>query len=360
MPLMTTRSWGPIVVLLACLAVSWEQPAHAQAGRAFVLVRRDALLHARPDPQSERVRDPWSRRFAARIGPFWVMQRVGEQGDWVEVATVPGFVAGQHCYDTIGALDALELRFFVRRDAIAPVIARRVERTFDDGTRITLVPGVGLVRRGAEYEAQLRGATVRVRLAPEDVSQSYTGSAHIAISRGSNAMLEPGAQIELGDDHRVETEEAGPRAQRSSRVSFSVREAGDARAPAGEPPRAALAVEAPPDAGNRPRVTVRGDCFEALGFVRRAQLTMERPHRSVSQLRERRGTAIRPGAQISWPDGSPAGRATNDAVVEGSMRQDGARMCFDHPLRPPSGRLRPDDTISLCVPRDAITQRGRR
>lgn len=342
-------------VTIAALA---ERPAGAQAAGQFVLVKRDAFLYAAPNENAERVRDPWARRFAVRVGPFWVMRRVGEQGDWVEVATVPAFRATDHCYDTVSALDQLDLHFFVRRDAIAPVIARRVERTFDDGTRLTLAPGVGLVRRGAQYDAHVRGATIRLRLSAEEVASSYGAAPRIAVSRGSNALLEPGATIELGDDLRLETEEAGPAVRRSgSRISFSVRET--RRGPAGEPPRAVLAVEAPPDAGNRARVTVRNDCLEAVGFVRRAQLTMERPSRTVNEIGSRHGTSIRTGAVLFWPDGSQAGRAMGDAVLEGPMRPDGPRMCFDHLLRPASGRPRPDDTLTLCIGRDSITQRGR-
>jgi hypothetical protein len=99
--------------------------------------------------------------------------------------------------------------------------------------------------------------------------------------------------------------------------------------------------------------------LEAVGWVRRNQLTLERPTRAVNELRTRQGTSLRTGAALFWPDGTPAGRAAHASALDGTMDPQGPHLCFQHPLRPPSRRPSADDTLTLCVARNSILQAPR-
>jgi hypothetical protein len=160
---------------------------------------------------------------------------------------------------------------------------------------------------------------------------------------------------------RVVTEAGGPRRPRGGGggvISFDVSETRGGGGAAGEPPRAIFGVELEDPNAARSRATVRSDCLEATATLRRSDLTLDRPTRSISEVGARRGTSLRLGAALTWADGSPAGRVAQLAALDGSPRPDGPRFCFDHPLRPGTPRASADDTLTLCVERSAIASRG--
>lgn len=346
-----------ILALVALgLALVLVAPPRASAqGNEYVLVRRNAFLHARPDASSERVRDPWAQRYSLRLGPFYVMRFAADHGDWTEVATVPVFRAGDHCYGTAPGLDGLDLRMFVRTSDLAPVIASTVRRSLQAGSRLTLVGGVGVTPRGRNrYEAAVRGATVRVDLTPEELVTRYRPSPKIPVSRDANAMLAPGARFDLGPGVFVATERGSGRRAASNVVSFTDDEARGGGGGSAEPPRAILSIQARPGASGRVEATLRTDCLEATGWVRDRDLTSDRPARSAD-LDARSGTALRAGVALYWPDGSRAGRVADHATLDGSARPEGQYVCFDHPLRPgASRRATADETLTLCVDRVSV------
>lgn len=332
------------------------------SAQEHVLVRRETFFHARPDASSERARDPWAGRHELRLGPFWAMSFVAERDGWIEVASMPGFRAGEHCYGTASGLAGLDVHLFVRASDVAPVTPRAVRRAFDDGSAVTLVAGVGLEPRGRNrFDARVRGASLRVELAPDQVATRYGVTEPIAVSRESIALLAPGASVDLGRGGRIETETAD-RAQRASRgvVTFDASETG--RRSADGPPRTQLAVQATTTTGGHIAATVRSSCLEATGWVRGRDLTTERPARAAADLGEHRGTTVRAGAALYWADGTRAGRAADVATLDGAPRPNGARTCFDHPLRADAGtagRPADDDVLTLCVDRDALSRPAR-
>ena len=167
---------GALALALGASGALAPQPASGQSS-AYVLVARSAFLYASPRTDAERARNPWAGRYDARLGPFWVLRVVGERDDWLEVATIPGFRAAEHCYGTVSALDGLDLRLFVRRADVAPVTASNVQRSFADGTAITLVGGVGLVQRGrGRYEAAVPGGTIPIALEQSEIARRYEPS----------------------------------------------------------------------------------------------------------------------------------------------------------------------------------------
>jgi len=367
-----TRHLSRTSVLLALaifLSVAADIPRAADAQSLdYVLVRREAFLYARADAASERVRDPWGTRYQQRLGPFWVMRFVAENSGWVQVATLPVFRAAEHCYPTVSGLEGLDLRFYVRRADVAPVTARQVRQTFEDGTSLTIVAGVGVVARGRNhYDAMVRGATVRLDLGAADLAARYRPIGKIPVSRSSNALLAPGARVDFGNGGRL-TAEAGRRARGGGGghvVSFSV---ADTRRSGGGgddgPPRAPLAVEQPPTTQRgRSLAFVRNSCLELNGFVNSRDLTMDREGRPAVDLGSHHGTSLNPGTMLYWPDGSRAGRVADNAALDGAPREQGPRVCFDHPLRgagstSPRSRTPADDVLTLCVDRDVVASRG--
>jgi len=346
--------WALMVVGLGALLPG---VAMAQArGDELVLVRRDAFLYTAPSTRAERVRDPWGTRHRERLGPFFVMRFVAERDDFVEVATLPSFRAVDHCYPTVSGLDGLDLHLFVKRDALGLVVPRRVERDGDRGGGIVLAGGVGLTHRGGRrYYAHVRGATIRVELDPGSVATRYRVTPRIPISRGARGLLAPGARVDFGRNLRLTAEAGRRRARGRGAVDFSVAETrGGARD--WEPPRVLLAVEPISERGRRVTAFVRNQCVEVRGTLARRDVTNERPPRGVSGFGPRRGTALRSGTALYFPDGTAAGRASANATLEGTLHTEGARSCFDHPLRPGTGRGRggADDALTLCIDRRAF------
>jgi len=339
--------------LSTCLAL-WVCVADAAAAQEYVLVERDAHLYARPDASSERVRDPWAREHVRRLGPFWVMRFAGERNGWVAIATVPAFRASEHCYETPRALAGLDVRLFVRSEDVAQVVARTVSRSYPGGGSVTLVSGAGLVARGRNrYDVALPGATLRIELPEGSAATRYRPEGQVEIGRSANALLAPGAHFELGGGGRISTEPPSrTRSARRSRVVDFTTE--DAEAP--EPPRAILALEVDPERRPRTRATLRTGCLEANGFVRSRDLTTDRPARPVRDPSPR-GATVRPGAALYWPDGTQAGRAADRVTLTGSVTPNGSRLCFDHAIR--HGARGPDDTLTLCADRAAVSRASR-
>ncbi len=139
---------GAIAALLACQAIAVLTPIPARAGDdpRFALVWDNARLHHRPDATS-----PWVRLFTFddasrpdRTGQVHVMQLLGEEGDFARVAnlqyldgTCSNYGTHQHAY-------GFQLELYVARADLAPVLHRRTQIDFDDGTGVDLDPGVAL------------------------------------------------------------------------------------------------------------------------------------------------------------------------------------------------------------------------
>jgi hypothetical protein len=338
--------WFVLLLLVAPIA-------RAQTGE-FVLVRRNAFLHASQSTRSERARDPIASEFAVRLGPAWPFRFVAEHGDFVEVAPIGG-PAVDHCYPVASGLRGLDIRLFVERRSIVPVVRSTATRTFDDGSGYTLASGVALVSRGRDrYDAAIAGATLRVELRSDEVDWRYRPGGELDDLEHIVGLLAPGGRLAFSGGTLV-SEPAGPRAAQSRVIDFSAEDTtSSARA---EPARTAFAVSTDGSSGPRVRATVRGRCAEVVGFMRSTDVTTERPARPMDEIGSRRGTSLRPGAALYWEDGTRAGTATPDAVLDGSGRSSGERVCFDQPLR--AGRTNADGALTLCVDRSAIMRPSR-
>jgi len=327
----------------------------AQRGGSFVLVKRDAFLYAAPDEAAEKVRDPWHAQHEVRLGPWWVLRQRGVENGWVELKTIPGFRPRSHCYHSVAGLDDLDLTLYARQDALGQVTTSPITREFEDGTKLRLTAGVGVVHRGGpRYDALIPGATMRLRMRESELGTSYAGARTFSTSRSAVGLLAPGGRIDFHNG-RLVAEAASRRARASGTVSFSV---ADTRGGDGGPARSLLAVETE---GRRGRIeaTVRAPCAEVSGQMDGRSVSRERPPRSIHTMDEHHGTRVRAGAALYWPDGSPAGHSANDTALDGRMTPRGPRYCFQHRLRvgSPHGA---DETLSLCVARSDVVTRSRR
>lgn len=336
------------------LALLFAPVASAQTGE-FVLVRRNAFLYASQSTRSERARDPMASEFGVRLGPAWPFRFVAEHGDFVEVAPIGGRSV-DHCYPVASGLRGLDIRLFVERRSLVSVVRNTVARTFDDGSGYTLASGVALVSRGRDrYDAAIAGATLRVELRSDEVDWKYSPGGELDSLDDIAGLFAPGARLAYSGGTLV-SEPAGPRAAQSRVIDFSADDTtSSARA---EPARTAFAVSTDGGSGPRVRATVQGRCAEVVGFMRSTDVTTDRPARPMDEIGSRRGTALRPGAALYWEDGTRAGTATPDAVLDGPGRPSGDRTCFDQALRA-SSRTNADGALTLCVDRTSISRAPR-
>jgi hypothetical protein len=96
--------------------------------------------------------------------------------------------------------DVARLRLFVRRADIAPVLAKPFVKTFPDGTKLALRPGLPVVPRGDGYAFSLRGVELAAEIPAASVAFAYPtehAKGKVALAAHEFA-LDVGAKAALG------------------------------------------------------------------------------------------------------------------------------------------------------------------
>ena len=153
------------------------EPTGASDGEALhgnVLVWQDATFYVEPSDDAATLHAA-SLAGARKDSPGAIvpMHVVGTTRDFVEVEPA---AANDCAWARLATSDDLaRLHLFVKRSALAPVLVEPFTRSFDNGTKIALRPGVALMpTTGGKYLAALRGGTVAVELPATAVGHAYT------------------------------------------------------------------------------------------------------------------------------------------------------------------------------------------
>ncbi|MGE5183666.1 MAG: hypothetical protein ACM31C_16455 [Acidobacteriota bacterium] len=164
-----------------------------------VLVWHDAALRTAPaddaaalhvatldGPRAERVGHVVPMHLVAMRGDYAEVELAGDAGcTWTKLAT----------NDDVG-----KLHLFVAKADLAPVLAKPFDKTFADGTRISLRPGVAVVPTTAgRYVLAVHGRTLEVELPGASVATHYVpDKAKPAALTVHDVVLADGALPTLG------------------------------------------------------------------------------------------------------------------------------------------------------------------
>jgi hypothetical protein len=163
--------------LLSCFLASTPaiaQPAAAKAPlQGHVLVWQNAAFVLDPNEPTKTVQlAKLVGTRAANLGVAAPMRVVGTRGDLVEVEPS----RDEHCaasHLVVGEL--VDVRLFVARHDLAPVVSKRFTTTSPDGTRIELLPGapLGPTATSDTYAVTVGGEDVEVAIPAEHVGHAY-------------------------------------------------------------------------------------------------------------------------------------------------------------------------------------------
>lgn len=145
----------------------------------FAIVAGNGLLYAAAEDKLEpfhRGRLHLPHAFPARV--------INADATWTELELVagpgPARDAARRCFEMPDALSALRLRVFAKTAGLLYTPAKRLTRSFDDHTRMELLPGVPMFAvRGTPttYVAGNASAVFTVTLAAGDLARSFVPAA---------------------------------------------------------------------------------------------------------------------------------------------------------------------------------------
>lgn len=120
-------------------------PAEVGVSR-YVLLKREAVLYRTPNEEDEAFAS-----IGYKIGespPVTTFRVVSEQGGWLKVENLPGLDKDNPAVCAPlhePGLGQLKLQLFVKRESLHPVLTKAVRQDFENGSRLELLPGLGMV-----------------------------------------------------------------------------------------------------------------------------------------------------------------------------------------------------------------------
>jgi hypothetical protein len=194
------------------------------AGR--VLVWADAVLQVESGSATPSVTLGRLRGRMFEVGGVFPAKVIKTRGELVEIE----LSATPDCaWNTGGRSSELaSVRMFVKRTDLAPLVTRRFTKTFKDGSRITLEPGVPVVPDEHGYKMSIDGDGVVVPIPSKQVGFSYAPTKLVVVKAKPRYWLAPKTIGRLGD-HEVKIENADTTAasvsKRKERTLFPIRAA---------------------------------------------------------------------------------------------------------------------------------------
>jgi hypothetical protein len=168
---------GLLGCLVVCSSASGDVPSEPPvvdtktklAGN--VLVWADAVLQVESESATPAVRLARMRSRMFQLGSVFPAKVVGNAGELVELE----LIRQPNCaWNTAGRSSELaHIRVFVKRADLAPVVKRRFTKTFKDGSRITLEPGVPVVPDEHGYRISIDGDEVVVPIPASHIGHAY-------------------------------------------------------------------------------------------------------------------------------------------------------------------------------------------
>ncbi len=334
---------------LAHLIILTSIPTCAQAAeQRYVLVWEDAFLHAAPRADAPRARAAaWPEGRAGRLGQVRVFERLAEQGDWVQVANTHDETPGvsDHCADPQWNLYDYRLRLWVKRSDLAPVLMKTVTTEFEDGTAVSIRAGAPVEPgEGPMLRVAADGRAVRLSLPDDMIGTAYRPARRLAADLPGGARKCPGGYLAKDAELTI----AGKRPVARAHIGY---------------PRTCLAKAE--KIGQRHRVSLRSACLDLTAWTTKPPREEARGGGGVMGALS--GTdkvlvKVRKGAQVRWPDGSPAG-TTRQAVWFAPEQIEGDEPgCAEIPLTYHKDEGMPSEAeqfLPVCFDK-ADTQRARR
>ncbi len=188
----------------------------SEALRGNVLVWADATFYTEPSTTAPSLHaGKLAAERKASPGAAVPMHVVSVTKDgFVEVEPASELDCASSRFETTE--DLQRVRLFVRRADIAPVLVEPYTKTFPDGTRIALKPGVAVVPTASgKYVLGVRGGEVVVELPQAAVGHAYAPdhSKVVTAITDREYQLAPKTHVTLGDQGLVLT---GPRSRAQS------------------------------------------------------------------------------------------------------------------------------------------------
>jgi len=133
------------------------------------------------------------------VGRVLPMHVLSTKGDYVEVE--PTTTRDCTWSQLTTQDDVAKLHLFVKRDDLAPVLAKSFTKTFADGTKLSLRPGMPMVARDdGRYAFSLRGNVIVTDVPSTAIGLAYTPDRSRALSvSNTEYVLATGTQAKLGD-----------------------------------------------------------------------------------------------------------------------------------------------------------------
>lgn len=298
-------------LILALFAVS-ATPVWADDNQTaeYVVVPGDAWLHTRPDKTGDKARIMAPGQRAESLKLAYVARWVGERDGWIEIAPVSSSLHSEHCAGFANGLDAMELRFFVRKTDLLEVTTKVASHTYPDGTSIRMAAGIPLYRgKAGRYHFDVHGIRGETELPKDSIGDRYRperlqvrGEYRMALARKVRPRL-GGTALTLDADMRL-SEVEGDRAKRVLLMS-ECREVW-ALVPAGELEQA------------KERKNLGSGVLGVLG--------------AADQNRH-----VRQGAPVYDRKGNRIGSTWHSVSLRPTAGAAGKRVCEDRPLKQGSG-----------------------
>lgn len=140
---------------------------------------RDEYAHKRRASRAARYIKDIDRR-AKRINEspqsrFIVLQKVQQQGDWLEVLTLNGEEESRFCYENgLPGLRAAKLRGWVKASSIERVTTERQRYPVWRGSEVKLAAGVVVEEHQGDFVAHVDGFKVRLSMDDKSIADEFT------------------------------------------------------------------------------------------------------------------------------------------------------------------------------------------
>jgi hypothetical protein len=234
---------------------------------------------------------------------------VAEHGELVEVST--GVGRDDHCDSSPRELVAYELRAFVRKRDLVPVLAKSYSVGYADGTGLTLSAGV-VVRPTEDGIVVDRGVELPLEVRDDDIALSYAKTKTRDPGEGAGGWLADEAEVKL---------DGRPLANAGARLSLFYEIVARDDGPDGSLVQLAarcvtMRVLAAPTDVKHGGATGLGSIGTGSGTAGVLGGTLPRRWR------------VRATAPAYWPDGTKAGRTVRTITSAMAPLQLGERLCF--------------------------------
>lgn len=325
-----------------------------------MLLRGNAALFAAPGAKAPAIDMRDLGRLADKPHHTRQFRLIADQGEWLTVESMgdasPFDSVG--CHATTWSLRGLKLRFHVRRDDVFPVLTKPIELTYNDGTAVTLKPGVamGATDQPGRRWVHVNGLELVVSVPDEFIGMSYEPENYFdapALDDADSVFLEPDVYREQALKF-ANGKAIGPRLPRSVAKNIA---------------RVLERVIVIAERGDDRLIELRKNCVKvralvAAKYVSGSDATMAGILGSLSGFAGFDGVPRAGSGSVTfWRGGRHAGYVMQSFGFHDEVAADGERRCFristrNRYIKKADGtrRSQPVRFLELCFHRTAIIE----